>query len=420
MLLPGEIDRQAKILGDRPVKNELGPSLASPLGAGNPRDSSAFLKPQGTENLVPKTVPSSTFPVGAGPSGPSLASQLKLGAAQYPNDNTISNLGDRSGAQALAHRTQGALLANQGYQPISDAGSGGTMVRSQGGMTEYKTPQGSMHLPDNAFNSLLWEGGGRNTAGRQGGGTLSVVSGRTPAEQGDIDARVANINQQTEALRQHNIDTGRSYAPAGTSLMPAESAAVDPFARAGDRFGDSQMRAAQYDSLIRQGGEGRGLTKNQRAALNSSAAALLAPGMGAAQLAGEMQASRNSLAGQWAHAGATQAAAQSAAQQKAQEANQRLGLDQQLLGQEAQFKAAELGMNGQRLGLDAQVKGSELGLKQVQAQHDQFKADVFKAYADAQSRDDQASIDKLTPLMGYLYPQKPPDSLAELLRPEQK
>lgn len=335
----------------------------------------------------------------AGPPSPVAPQASLLGAANYPNDNTISNLGDRAAAQDVANRTQGVLRATQGYQPISDAGSGGAMVRQQGATTDYQHPKGSM----------TFQGGAMGVPGRQGGGTLSFVGGRTPEEQAGIDERVASINRQTEALRQHNIDTGRSYAPGSFAAPSAEP--VNLFARPGDGFGDSQMRQAKFESLVSEAGGLRGLGSRRKGErMLAAAQGMLAPGLGAAELQGKQQASRDSLLGQLTQAGATQNAAQLSAQQKMQEAREKLGFDARKAGQEQQIKGGELTLNALKT---FQGMG--------EAQQQQAKADLYNAYKVAVDKGDQATMTKLQPLMDYLYPQKQQnDTLAALLQNTQK
>lgn len=356
--------------------------------------------PPVTAPVAPPTPGASAGPPSPVPGATPVAPQASLlGAANYPNDNTISNLGDRAAVQDVANRTQGVLRATQGYQPISDAGSGGTMARTQGATTDYQTPQGSMTV----------QGGMLGASSRQGGGTLSVVGGRTSEEQAGIDERVASINRQTEALRQSNIDTGRSYAPGSFAAPAAEP--VNLFARPGDGFGDSQMRQAKFESLVSEAGGLRGLGSRRKGErMLAAAQGMLAPGLGAAELQGKAQASRDSLMGQLTQAGAKQNAAQLSAQQKMQEAQQRLGLDTRKLDQEQQIKGGELSLNALKT---FQGMG--------EAQQQQAKADLYNAYAVAVDKGDQATMTKLQPLMDYLYPQKQQnDTLAALLQNTQK
>lgn len=79
-------------------------------------------------------------------------------------------------------------LLEQGYSPTN---FNGVMYKTEGGQTTYQHPKGS----------ITFQGGALGVPGRQGGGTLSVVGGRTPEEQAAIQQRVAEINGQTDALR---------------------------------------------------------------------------------------------------------------------------------------------------------------------------------------------------------------------------
>lgn len=295
-------------------------------------------------------------------------------------DPTVARRGERNAFEQP--------LLNQGYQPAGDS----LMVRTQGATTDYQTPNGS----------ITFQGGVLGVPGRQGGGTLSVVGGRTAEEQAGIDERVASINRQTEALRQSNIETGRSYAPE-SGIAPVTEA-VDLFARPGDRFGDSQMRAAAYDSLISDSTRAR--DPRTRVAALAASEKMLEQGKAAEEQKTRQQASRDSLLGNLAQAGATQSAAQLQAGQKMQEARARLGLDERKADQEMQIKGGELSLNALK---------TYQGMGEAQQQ--QAKADLYNAYKVAVDQGDQATMTKLQPLMDYLYPQKQQnDSLAALLQ----
>lgn len=295
-------------------------------------------------------------------------------------DPTVARRGERNAFEQP--------LLSQGYQPAGDS----LMARTQGATTDYQTPNGS----------ITFQGGALGVPGRQGGGTLSVVGGRTAEEQAGIDERVASINRQTEALRQSNIETGRSYAPE-SGIAPVTEA-VDLFARPGDRFGDSQMRAASYDSLINDATRAR----DPRTRVEALAASekMLEQGKAAEEQKTRQRTSRDSLLGNLAQAGATQSAAQLQAGQKMQEARARLGLDERKADQEMQIKGGELSLNALK---------TYQGMGEAQQQ--QAKADLYNAYKVAADQGDQATMTKLQPLMDYLYPQKQQnDSLAALLQ----
>ena len=138
------------------------------------------------------------------------------------------------------------------------------------------------------------------------------------------DFNIAQMNRAAEAQRdvlaaQLGVSRGvldqmegRS-APesAGVSLNnSAAPAPVDVFARPGDSFGDSQMREQQYQGLLDQAAQQRGIgAKRRAAAMIDAATGLLAPGAATAKLGAEQQQSANSLAAQLGQANAQLAGA---------------------------------------------------------------------------------------------------------------
>jgi hypothetical protein len=137
-------------------------------------------------------------------------------------------------------------------------------------------------------------GGGPGQATFQGlpkqGGSLGYVG--TPETKGMTQAEataynVANLNRQYEALKSRNEAYGMGGGNVGSAL-PAAPAPVDIWARPGDSFGDSQMRQAQYESLLNNAGKQRGVgAKRRAAAMIDAAQALVAPGLAAAKLNAE-------------------------------------------------------------------------------------------------------------------------------------
>lgn len=385
----GFIDNRREAIGKRPslvAPKSVATPPATPARtdypAGSLADTGTTLQPKPRDS-VPEQAET---PAPAAPAGTLLQSKPRDPTAEQAKN--LSFMGQKIG---------------QGYTPIAPEDT--TLVRTQNGVTDYQTPKGSITMPENGVLGV---------PSRQGGGTLSVLSGRTPEEQALIDARVDSLNRQTEALRQYNIDTGRSYAP-GSSLAVPTAEPVDLFARPGDRFGDSQMRQAQFEGLLKEaasgrnvggGRRGRARDAEQRKAMIDAAQGLLAPGLGAAEMQGRQQASRDSLLGQLAQVGATQ----SATQQRRQASREQLALDQHKANQEQQIKGGELTLNALK---------TYQGMGEAQQQ--QAKADLYQAYADAVNQGDQAMISKLQPLMDYLYPQKQQnDALATLLQQIQK
>jgi hypothetical protein len=123
-------------------------------------------------------------------------------------------------------------------------------------------------------------GGGPGQATFQGtrkpGGSLSIVG--TPETKGMTQAEATAY--------------GMGGGNVGSAL-PAAPAPVDIWARPGDSFGDSQMRQAQYEGLLRNAGSQRGLgAKRRAAAMIDAAQALVAPGLAAAKLNAEQAKER--------------------------------------------------------------------------------------------------------------------------------
>lgn len=103
----------------------------------------------------------------------------------------------------------------------------------------------------------------------------SGTNGQTNSYGNDMS--LANqMNAQAEKMKALNAPALPS--PGGSNSAPT-APSYDPFARPGDKYGDSQMRAAQYDSMLKEAGSGRGLTKGQRAGLINAAQGLVAPGL---------------------------------------------------------------------------------------------------------------------------------------------
>lgn len=98
---------------------------------------------------------------------------------------------------------------------------------------------------------------------------------------GTVKDNVAAINRQTDALR--SLNQARLNDPnVGAFHFGETGTRPDPFARPGDSFGDSQMRAAQYESILKDM-TGPGIGGRQRAAMGQAAQGLLAPGIAAMQ-----------------------------------------------------------------------------------------------------------------------------------------
>ena len=74
-------------------------------------------------------------------------------------------------------------------------------------------------------------------------------------------------------------------APSYNRSVPS-APSYNPFSRPTDGAGDAAGRASQYDNLIREAADSRGLTKGQRAAKIQAAQAMLTPGLAQMQQQG--------------------------------------------------------------------------------------------------------------------------------------
>jgi hypothetical protein len=141
-------------------------------------------------------------------------------------------------------------------------------------------PNSGGYKPNDATNVGTLEGGaiteyaipGKGTATfmgqRQGGGSFSVASGRTPEEQAAIDARVASIDSQTAAMRGlRNANRGEQgrMSVEQEQQMNAMRQQMNRLAPTPDMSGlqsQQQELLKQMQSVSTQ----KGLTKAQRAA----------------------------------------------------------------------------------------------------------------------------------------------------------
>lgn len=105
---------------------------------------------------------------------------------------------------------------------------------------------------------------------RVGGGTLSAPD---QGNGGTVEGNVAAYNRQIAALQ--DLSAYKQGTTPATSMGIASMPNFDPFARAGDKFGDSQMRAAHYDYAARHGD-------------SKAAQAILAPGLATLQQQGAL------------------------------------------------------------------------------------------------------------------------------------
>lgn len=278
-----------------------------------------------------------------------------IGAANYPNDNSISNLGNVASAQGLARQTQGALLANQGYQPITDQGMGGAM--RQVAPTPGFGPENPNRVPapgQSAGTTTYQVPGVQGQAVFQGlpaqkSGTLSVMD---QGNGGTVEGNVAAINRQTEALR--SLREARNPGiTTGDIGQVQEPKAPDMFARPGDGNGDSQKRQQEYEGLLREAANEKGWGASKRAAAKTAAAqSLIEPGMAAAKLQGDQQASANTRDAQNAQTRATLYGQMLEGQRQ----DRQFGLNQQ-----------NYELNQQKAGVDQQTAQAQQALHAVNA-----------------------------------------------------
>ncbi|GEM_PF-3256427 len=168
---------------------------------------------------------------------------------------------------------------------------------------------------------------------RVGGGTVSQPD---QGNGGTVEGNVAALNRQYEAVKSRNEAYG--WGGASGSALPAAPASVDMWARPGDSFGDSQMRQARYEGLLKDAANQKGLgAKRRAAAMIDAATGLLAPGAATAKLNAEQQQAANSLTGQLAQARAQQ---------------------------EASKYGADVGLAGHKYTADASLAGARLKAEQ--------------------------------------------------------
>lgn len=337
-----------------------------------------------------------------------------LGAAAYPNDNSISNLGNRAAAQDLAARGQGALLANQGYQPISDQGMSGIMrqVTPAPGFGP-ENPNRVPGLGQSAGTTIYQVPGVQGQATFQGvpaqqRGTLSAPD---QGNGGTVEGNVAAMNRQIEALRSLREAQNPGITTRQGSAQVASPDAPDLWARPGDSWGDSGKRQQEYQGLLREAGNESGWGASKRAAAKiATAQGLAAPGLEAAKLQQEQQVSANTRDAQNAQARASLYGHQIDAQNKDRE----FGLQQQnyelnkskagMEQQTAQVQQALLGVNAQKGASDLE---RETALNDILAKLQQTdpKSPEYKKLSDLYMLGKRGMEPKADPYASLVAPQ---------------
>lgn len=182
----------------------------------------------------------------------------------------------------------------EAYQAAMDA-RGDAVQRGQDAGFERSQGYGG-YLPNLPTRQALQEGGpiteyavpGKGTATflgeRQGGGTLSVVGGRTPEEQAIIDQRVAGIDSQTAAMR--DLRNAQRLAQGLPTVEQAEQmAAMQRMMPAPPSTRDLDLQEAELMRQLQGVGDIRGFGSRRR-----RADAIQAAQTGLAAIANQRQA----------------------------------------------------------------------------------------------------------------------------------
>lgn len=179
------------------------------------------------------------------------------------------------------------------------------------------------------------------------------------------DLRATRLGIDRSVLDQMEGRAGNYAAPANGIAASGGAGNFDPFARPGDSYGDSQMRAQNYESMLKQAATGTGITAKQRSALAESAQGLLAPGalIGQQGQAAADLASRERIAGMGQQAGIARATLDAQADLARQQFDQR--------NQDRQF-----GLDVARFNLDANSKRAPLSPYETELQQARAKQEV--------------------------------------------
>lgn len=295
---------------------------AAPIAAGKPA-TPAVAKPAApapANPVVPPVVPD--------PVKPPIANDSLLPKPVEPNVREVrdlSNLGQKMAFEGKA--TAG------GYTPIADNAPKGVAsgmpiaVKRSGTTTDYLTPKGTVSLT----------GGILGVPQRVGGGTVSAPD---QGNGGTVEGNVAALNRQIEALRGLREARNPGITTGGGAVVPQAAAPADPFSRPGDSWGDSEKRRNEYQGLLREAANDKGITSRQREAKIAAAQALVTPGIETAKLRQEGQRARDSLAAQLA-------------QNQAASEDRRFGVE---MASKDRLYAADAALAGNRLTAEQQAE----------------------------------------------------------------
>jgi hypothetical protein len=206
-----------------------------------------------------------------------------------------------------------------------------TFAEQGGPMTEYV-------VPGKGSATFLGE--------RRGGGSLSVVSGRTPEEQAIIDRNVAGIDRQTAAMR--DLRNAKRQAQGLPTVEQAEQAAAMQRAMpAPPNFRDLDRQAEALTQQLQSASDMRGFgTRRARAD------AIQAAQIGLANIAAQRNAMQQDYQTQSALAQGL-----FGQQQQQQSAAAKAAADQSAAQEDRRRWEATHGLNTEQARIDAMTKG---------------------------------------------------------------
>ena len=313
---------------------------------------------------APATTPPPATPAAPSPITPPVTPPLgegqTTGQSSYPIQTKPI---EPTAPQVTRLASLGSTMA-EGYKPVESGSNVLTQGSTQTGMmpnpNQAKGEPASVPQYTTNYKALNDKGVASTMTivgpdKRVGGGTVSVMD---QGNGGTIEGNVAALNRQYEALKSRNDAYNGTGGPS-LATASAGPAPVDPFARPGDGWGDSEKRYQEYQGLLREASSGKGLTKNQRAAKINAAQALAAPGLEIAKLGQAGQNSKDSLAAQLAQ-------------------NQAASQDRRY--------ATDATLNGQKLTAEQQAKQNEIAAFSARTQRDTSERKAPESGTSEQAR----------------------------------
>lgn len=271
-----------------------------------------------------------------------------LGSAFPPPQAHVEQADGNQQSQALS----AALQANPPTRTLVDAWAGGSQPyapvfagdsAATGRMAKAQTLDGwKTERPE--YTTPYFDAQGKEIASitgpdqRVGGGTVSAPD---QGNGGTVEGNAAAINRQAEALRslREARNPGITTGDIGQVQAPKP---IDPWARPGDSFGDSQRREQEYASLLSAIQSDRGWGSAKRNQSRAAAAqAMIEPGVALARTTAEQQGSKDNLAAHLAATAASRYNTDADLTQRMLAAQRQAGLD-----------SRQAGMDNARLALD--------------------------------------------------------------------